>query len=240
MFHPHAVGSRAGLGVVVLLRLQVALAAEPAANSAGAQPTFTCEDVSVHEVKPAGLEWSQWVSGGAAFERRRSPSALGSIGFELTRQALAYRGFPAGPRGWLSTAELRAGPWVTLSTGMRGGAVEGGLDLKAGGVFSGAWGSWDLRLGTGYGAFARDREPLLSATVLWGVRSVRRRYSRHLACLPAAPAASVAEASVIRLFVGVRAGLDHSDARELVAGVELSPSMLLPPYSWFRFVGAEP
>lgn len=224
--------------IAVLFADAVALGADPVQPKS---PGLICEDVSVHEVKPADLEWTYWMLGGATFEGPHgSASALGGIGAELTRQVLRYQGFPAGRSGWLATAEMRAGPWFAASTRSAGGLVEGGIVFTWDGVFSPAWGTWDLRLGAGYGAFTPGREPLVSATLLWGVRSVRARYSHHRRCLPAEPPARFAEASVIRVFVETRAGTRDADARELVVGLELSPSMLLPPYSWFRFAGYEP
>jgi hypothetical protein len=49
-----------------------------------------------------------------------------------------------------------------------------------------------------------------------------------------------AEASVARLFVTYRHAFDLDESREVVVGVELSPTFFLPPYSWWRFGGGPP
>ena len=198
-------------------------------------------DVALHEVKPAHVEWAYWVSGGVVVGRSGRPaSASGAIGFELTRQALLYRGFPAGEWGWLALSELRIGPWLSAATRDDGGLVEAGLDLKWMAVYRPTWGTWDLRLGAGYGAFGSGRAPFMNATLLWGVESVRNRYQRRGYCEPSRPAATVAEASVVRVFFTHRAALTGSEFGEFVLGIEVSPSMLLPPWSGSRFIGNEP
>ena len=214
-------------------------AAEPRAHDTSVQRS--CVDVAIVEVKPARIEWAYWLSGGAllgAFGRSASPMV--GLGTELTRQAFVYRGFPAGGPGWLSLSELRWGPWFAASTRDEGGLVEAGVDLKWTGIHAPTWGTWDLRGGAGYGAFEQGRAAFASATFLWGARSVRARYHQRGYCDPPAMAATVGEGSGWRVFVTYRSGFSRSADREVVVGIELSPSMLLPPWSCNRWTGNRP
>jgi hypothetical protein len=196
---------------------------------------------------PAELEWTYWVSGGIVTGLGDSPDAVGAvgaIGFELTSELLRYHGFPSGYYGkQRGDAEIRVGPWVSAATRASGGLVEGGLKLHLGGIYHASFGTWDARLGAGYGAYTLDRSAHVTATLAYGVRGVLSRHPRERAQswseTPPAPRA-LAEATVARIFVTLRQAFQLDETRELVVGVELSPTFLLPPYSWLRFGGGPP
>jgi hypothetical protein len=196
---------------------------------------------------PARLEWSYWMSGGALVStphERAGPAAFAGAGAELTVEALRYHGFPSGCYGkYRGEAEVRTGPWVSVATRRFGGLVEGGLKVHAGGVFHASFGTWDVRLGAGYAGHEAEAKPHLSATFAYGVRGVLKRYPRDRSgqwqrAEPEPP--GIIEAQVARLFVTARRGLRSGDIEEVVLGVELSPTFLLPPYSWWRFGGGPP
>lgn len=200
----------------------------------------TCVDVAVRETHPADLEWVYWVSGGAAFAGHGPKPSIG-IGAELTRGLLVFRGFPAGDYGpWLGRAELRWGPWVQASTLGSVALVEGGFKLHLGAFYHASWGTYDLRLGGGYGAWSGEREPHAAVTLAWGFRSVVGRYTVRGFCDPPARTRPLASGGVLRFFVTHRRTLDRSELRETVFGIELSPELFLPPYSWFRLFGGPP
>jgi hypothetical protein len=160
----------------------------------------------------------------------------------VTVELFRYDGFPSGWYGGdRGDAEVRLGPWVVGATRRDGGLVEAGLKLHFGGVYHASFGTWDVRAGGGYGAFPDERAPHLSATLAYGVRGVLARHIDRRQCEDAPiMAESIAEATVARAFVTLRHGYDDHRAREVVFGVELSPTFLLPPYSWFRFGGGPP
>jgi len=160
-------------------------------------------------------------------------------GFELTTGLLQYRGFPAGVlyRGRFREAEVRGGVWGVFAVRPGGGLLEGGLKLHWGALYHASFGTWELRAGSGYGAFGNERSPHLSFTFAYGIRSALDRYSERGACSPPPVPRSFGMASVARLFVTYRLSVRDSDLSELVIGVELSPTFLLPPYSWLRLGG---
>lgn len=197
---------------------------------------------------PARFEWSYWVSGGIGATRSRHGSnagGQGAIGGELTLQALRYHGFPSGPcyAREKGDAEIRLGPWVSGATREAGGLVEGGLKAHLGGIYHASFGTWDVRGGAGYGAFADGLDPHATATLAYGARSALARYPRTrrqaYSEQPPEPR-SFAEASIARIFITYRYALDRDNLREIMVGVELSPTFLLPPYSLFRFGGGPP
>jgi hypothetical protein len=198
---------------------------------------------------PAALEWTYFAAGGA--NRMRGPGdasrawgALGAVGGEATFEVLRYHGFPSGWYGGRcgrGDAELRVGPWALGATRADGGLVEGGLKLHVGGVYHASFGTWDARGGLGYGLFSQQRRPHWVVTVAYGVRGVLKRHrGRVIDELEPPRGPAVAEATIARLFLTLRRALDDPRDRELVVGAELSPTFLLPPYSWWRFAGGPP
>jgi hypothetical protein len=195
-----------------------------------------CEGTLTQYVTPARAEWAYWVAWGARAGGERSPAARADpfalgLGAELVWRALVYRGFPSvgGPNNGRS--ELRWGPWVAAANRAGGGLVESGLKLHWGGVYTPAWGAWDVRLGGGYGAFGAGAAPHVTMSLLWGVRNPVGRYRDRSSCVgPPAPLA-ITEASLLRAFATYRRPLTpgNDDGHELFLGVELSPTFL-----WFR------
>jgi hypothetical protein len=233
------------------LRLAVAFAvSSSAAAPAAAQEILLTGPLALPRPRywagavPAELEWTYWVAGGAARETGGTLSALGGLGGELTVEVLRYHGFPSGYYGRKKgDAELRVGPWASAATRSAGGLVEGGLKLHFGGIYHASFGTWDLRLGGGYGAFEPERAAHVAGTLAYGVRSVPARYAEYphevWQEVPPRPR-PFAEASVARVFVTLRRAFDDTGSSELSLGVELSPTFLLPPYSWFKLGGGPP
>jgi hypothetical protein len=230
----------------VLLSLQIALASV----AIGFSGTVCAQEIElirplkptttrlVIEAIPAEWEWVYWASAGASRVEPETWRAIGAIGAELTFGAMTYRGFPSGPYGaGRGKGQLRVGPWAAASTRNDGGVVEGGLTLDWGAVYHASFGTFDARLGGGYGAFAESRHPHGVITLAYGVRSAQPRYQNRDSVEPRPTTSIVAMASVARLFVTYRRALPDGAGSELGIGLELSPSFLLPPYSWFRLLG---
>ena len=196
---------------------------------------------------PAVWEWSYWTTAGTSLERDdpvgRSSHAVFGAGVDLTTQIARYRGFPSGSYYSRSRgdAELRTGPWIAGATALPGGLVEGGLKLHLGGVYHASWGTFDSRVGLGDAAFVEGRSPHAVVTVGYGVRSVLARYHRsdpH--CELSQRARRGAEASIFRLAVTRRQSLLEPERHEWQLGIEVSPTLFLPPYSWWRLAGGPP
>jgi len=218
----------AGL-TTVLLAAPVPRSERVARNHSAA----SCVDLALVDATPAKLEWSYWASGGILVN---SSGANAGLGGELTFGIAQYRGFPSGPYGRAARAELRAGPWAAASTWRGGGLVEAGLKLQLGAVYHASWGTYDLRVGSGYGAFSEGRAQHASVVFAWGVRSVPSRYTQRSFCAPAPSPRAVAEASVARIFLAYRRTFDGVSNQVLV-GIELSPTFLFPPYGGSRLSG---
>lgn len=198
--------------------------------------TPACIDIAVVEAHPAAVEWSYWTSGAASFDSRDAGSnPAAGLGADLTFGLLTYPGFPSGPYGALGRAELRGGPFVQMDMTGDGGLVEAGITLALGAVYHASFGTWTLRLGSGYGV-RLNAGPHVGVTFAWGVRSVRARYSKRGHCDAPTQTKPSAEAAVARLFVTHRRTL-REPASELLVGLELSPTFLLPPYTSFRLTG---
>src|SRR5439155_22068363 len=119
------------------------------------------------EVKAAKLEWSYWVSSGVTFgDGRKDVRATLGVGAELTFHLFEYRGFPAAQEhSLLGRAESRLGPWFFASDRFDGtGLVEGGAKIHFGGIAAPSWGTFDARVGFGYGALAPRRAAFVTAT----------------------------------------------------------------------------
>lgn len=198
-----------------------------------------CSLVLVREATPARWEWVYWTSGAWRQPRMSNDGTiLGGVGAEITTGLLSYAGFPSGPYGRrLGRAELRVGPWMQALAGSRRDAIEGGIKLHLGAAYHASFGTYDIRMGLGYGTFVEHREPYASITFAYGIRSALSRYSEHGPCDPVAMPRGIATASVVRLFVSYRRPILLPSGDEVLFGLELSPTFLLPPYSWFRLGG---
>lgn len=194
----------------------------------------------VREASPAIWEFVYFGAAGAARELAKGSEwvpAL-SVGAELTTQFLAYDGFPANP--YRRGAELRIGPWAEGTLRSKHGLLEGGLVLQMGGIFHASWGTWALRLGGGYGAFASGQSPHWGMTFTYGICSSTKRYSQRGRSQLQAEPKPWGLAAVARLFVTYREAFRMQDVQEMVFGIELSPNFLFPPYEAYRLLGGPP
>jgi hypothetical protein len=112
--------------------------------------------------------------------------------------------------------------------------------LQLGGIFHASWGTWALRLGGGYGAFASGQTPHWSTTFTYGIYSATKRYSRRGRSQPKAEPKLWGLAAVARLFATYRQAFEVSDGREVVFGIELSPYFFFPPHGAYRLLGGPP
>ncbi len=203
-----------------------------------------CIAVLYHRAQPAKLDLATWTSAGVVARERGAGTpadAQLAVGAELTTELARYRGFPSGPYGpHNGLAEIRVGPWVQAATSLPGGLVEAGLKTHVSALYHASWGTFDLRGGLGYGAFAEGRSPHAVATLTYGVRSFVRRHKYFGACDPVPRADAFEAGNVARLFVTARAPLDFPGAHQLVVGIELSPLFFAPPLSWFKVAGGPP
>lgn len=179
-------------------------------------------------------EWTFFDSVGAArFDGGWRPTF--GVGAELAWVVARYHGFPSGSYyGAHGDAEVSIGPWAAASTRGRDGVVEAGLAIHDGGGWHASWGSFDLRVGAGYGLFDRVRSGHAVVTLGYGVRSALFRYTENHQ-----PPTVPGKVDVARLFGTMRAPFDGRGA-ELVLGVELSPSFFFPPLTWWRVGGGPP
>ena len=190
------------------------------------------------EATPAIWEWAYWTSLGVDTGQGK-PSA--GVGAEATTVLATYRGFPSGPYGKMSLAELRLGSWFAGNAELGGGVLEGGLKLQLGAIYHASFGTWDLRAGFGYGTLATERVPLWNLTASYGIkRAAPSRYSKRGSGDPRPVPRRISLASVARLFVTYRRSLRGEPDSHVVVGVELSPTFFLPPYSLFSLGGGPP
>ncbi len=167
-----------------------------------------------------------------------------AIGSEITWAVLRYHGFPSGAYGGShGDAELRVGPWALAATRVSdhgGGLVEGGFKVHDGGTYHASWGTFDLRVGAGYGAFPTSsgmgRAPHATFTLGYGVNSAINRYRSWGYGRPA----DLFPATVARLVLTLRRSLEPVAASEIFVGVELSPTFFAPPVTWWRIAGGPP
>jgi hypothetical protein len=200
--------------------------------------TDACPLGLLHEATPALAEWAYWVNSGASLQGERWTVTAG-VGSEVTAGLVKYSGFPAGAlyAGRWQQAEIRGGVWGAFALRPDGGLLEGGLKLHWGAVYHASFGTWELRAGAGYGAFVNAQASHLSFTFAYGVRSALDRYAQRSMCSPLAVPRVVGMVSVARLFVTYRRGAVDASLSEMVIGLELSPTFLLPPFSWMRLGG---
>jgi hypothetical protein len=196
--------------------------------------------------RPALAETTTWVTAAGGWERAPSGRPSGSLGLvgvgaETTfGPVLRWRGFPAGgrwQRDFDREAELRVGAWASGATRLEGGLLEGGATVHLGAVNHAEWGSFDARAGGGYGTIEAARSPYVVVALAWGTRSFQERYGD---CGPVHGSGSPPAhgfGSVLRPVLTVRRSLDGLAVTQLTVGIELSPTFLLPPYSWWRLAG---
>lgn len=202
-------------------------------------PLESCPCDAYDHAVPRRVESTTWVLAGVGPHAGRRPTsaAVLGIGGEATVGPLArYRGFPSSNWG-AGEAEVRGGVWAVGATRFDGSArLEGGLKAHLGAINMAEWGTFDLRVGAGYGALDIAPRSYFVTTFAWGVRSFQQRYGR-CGGAPHDDPKPHGYGSVMRLFATVRRTANADSNVELTVGVELSPTFFLPPYSWFRLGG---
>ncbi|MGZ3455069.1 MAG: hypothetical protein ACXVEF_36030 [Polyangiales bacterium] len=185
------------------------------------------------------MEGSFWTAGGVSHVPGHESLGAFGIGTDVTLALARYHGFPSGAYGGgHGDAEIRGGIWgLGTITGVsdQGALIEGGVEVIDGGGYHASWGTFDLRVGAGYGSFTGSRSAHGVVTLGYGVRSDLSRYRwwRHRPRWPE----SYGEASIARLVFTVRR---TSDTSEILIGMELSPTFFLPPVTWWRIAGGPP
>ncbi|MDB4997050.1 MAG: hypothetical protein JWM74_4482 [Myxococcaceae bacterium] len=201
-------------------------------------PLGVCPCDSFGTANAAVVETTTWMIAGGGWERAHErTSSLGvlGVGAEATLgPVLRYSGFPANERP--HDAELRAGVWAVGVTRFDGALLEGGVKAHLGAIEHAQWGTIDLRVGAGYGAFDTGRAAHFVATFAWGTRSFLARYGR-CGTEPHDRPKRHGFGSIVRPFVTLRQAADRDPSTQLTFGIELSPTFLLPPYSWWRLAG---
>lgn len=175
---------------------------------------------SVARADPAAVEatWDVGAGVGTRILPEDGLETFGEFGFggELSFQVGTFEA--TGNR-----FELRTGPFV--QTALSDASVLG--EVRASLVFTeedhAQYGTFDLRVGGGYGAVFGEPLPHLVVTATGGIRSFRNRFT------PEKP--DLAFGSVLRLFLTTRwrPGTDYPF--DAVFGLELEPTFLLPPWS---------
>lgn len=218
-------------------------------------PLDVCRCDTYGTEMPALAETTTWVLAGGGWESGRSPRgersssslAIVGIGAETTfGSVLTYRGFPAGPYYSDGRAELRMGFWSVAGTRLEGARalVESGLKAQLVPIGHGGanWGSFDVRLGAGYGWLDTGRAGYFVATLTAGPRSFLQRHGQcgvgphGFSNEPKAHGYG----SILRPFLTIRRALDPDAAVQITLGIELSPTFLMPPYGWSRAWGGPP
>lgn len=224
------------VAVALFLSTRSAAAQEsiPIIDAESKNPGWACHTLGIVDIRPAVFELGPWwqVGGGLRSEQSQPLFSLGggvdgTFGTEFGAQRKGGR------------LELRAGPWLGFETPLDRFRAEGGLTLIFGQAQHARLGTLGLRAGVGYGTgYESGAASHLVVAVSYGIRYVQRR-ARPLRgpCVPASPPATVALASGARLFAAVRRGLAAGDGTEIVFGLELEPTWLLPPYSASKLAG---
>lgn len=205
----------------------------------GDGPHGACAPAIRRMATPARWEWSYWVAGGAVRPRGDRWDATAGVGAELDTALLRYPGFPAhaGAGIFRNEAELRLGVWSAGAVRPQGGLVESGAALNLSATGHAVFGTFGLRVGSGYGAFGSGRSGHGNITLTYGLRAVSGRYLKQGSCEPEPIPKPVLLASVARLFVTYRRAIADGNDWETVVGLELSPTFLLPPYQWSKLAG---
>lgn len=216
---------------------------EPPATALSSPLADVCVASLVQDATPADVETAYWTTSGggtASTEGAAEPIAVVGAGAEATAGVLTYSGFPSGPYGRNGLAELRGGLWGMGATAFEDAWIEGGLKLHLGATYHASWGTFDLRMGGGYGEFGTLASPHWVGTFTYGVRSFIERYSVRGACDPAPESAAHEHGSVARAFVTLRDPVRLPGAYQITFGIELSPTFFLPPTDLFRLGGGPP
>jgi hypothetical protein len=187
---------------------------------------FLCAGVGLTFSRPARLEWSAWLGGGAGWTDAGSTGALrvGAVAdFSVARFGRVYDG---------GAVELRLGPWLGVDALPDAQVIEAGPSLDLGTTGADPWGELGLRLGAGVER-VRDTDAAratLSATLTWGHRYTPARQSEGGGCVGGEHLEIVewgdaphpaARSQVARGFATWR--VDSERASTLLFGVEVAP-----------------
>lgn len=209
----------------------------------GAPLQCACPAAIVVLAKPARWEWVYWTNLAITHGNRSSSwgPAVG-LGGELTTGVLTYRGFPSGRwfGGARNRAEVRLGPWAVASDRGTRGLIEGGLKLNWGAEYLAQFGTLDLSLGGGHGAHSDEQSGHATMSLAYGIRSALARYYLAPCCDASPQPRTLSMASVLRVAVTLQRPLSERYGMEVVFGLDLSPTLFLPPYNWTRPIGGPP
>ncbi len=96
------------------------------------------------------------------------------------------------------------------------------------------WGTFELRVGGGYGAFDDGPSPHVALTLAGGARAYPSR--RHRTTYNP-PGLSLEIARPWRVFGTLRRTLEGAVAHALVFGLEITPAFLLAPRDTWQLIG---
>jgi hypothetical protein len=201
--------------------------------AAQAQP---CEETLEANMVPANVEWTWWLGAGGGAElvsgSRDRGIAMGRVGVGAT--------IGAGER-LFGDYQLRLGPWLGGEGQIRGALAEGGLELLLAPIHDPEVGAYSIRVAGGYGVDDHAGAAQLSITVTGGLRAVPQRYADGGACDGSwENPKPIAFAHGVRLFATWRAASLDDPRHSIVGGVEMSPSLFLPPHKRYRWLGGYP
>jgi hypothetical protein len=190
----------------------------------------TCISIAYVAYQPAALELGHWLRVGYTHRW--------SVGSTEDRLSLGAGVSPTWQVGSMGATEIRLGPFAAIESPLDRFRAEGGAEFALQHLEQMKdWTSLALALGAG----VDDRAVTHGvATLSFGLRYVKARYSEHGACDPRDPPAGFGLASGLRLFAAYRQELRDPSVRELGFGLELGVPMLrrlAPPYTcskWSR------
>lgn len=222
------------LGAVALVQLAstTASAEYPGCPPRGHAGAYTVPLVGRVETVPATFELAPWIGVGAGWRKGES-GGIASFGVGVDGTfgvaTFAHKTRCGGP------GELRMGPWLAFESPGDRVRAEGGLATSIGQTKQAQFGTFGFKLGGGASTIG---VPHLTWVFTWGVRDVPARTELRGVCASPKEPDALALASGARLFATMRSTLAETHTVELVFGVELEPTWLLPPYSWQKLVGA--
>ncbi len=198
-----------------------------------------CIGILVIDAFPALAEWTWWIGVGGGAREVGIVGERGLVALELGG-AVTFPFATVGHPGYGGPVHLRVGPWIQGETAFDGVLGEGGLELLIGQVRHARWGTFGLRFGGGYGIDEVGTSAHLAATLYWGVHSVPDRYWPRGACDDPHPRATHAFATGFRIFATGRWLAEDGRGFALIAGIEIEPTYLFPPYSLAKLIGSGP
>lgn len=197
-----------------------------ASRSALAAAALTCALAGDAHAQDRDFEIGPWLGweGGVEWQggRQRDVFYL-NAGLDVTVSPTTF-----GSAGYGGAFELRTGPWLAFHAPTdRKASGEGGLTMIVTQTNHAQWGTFGLRVGTGYGG---DFEAHIVATAWGGVRYVPARAGEG-------SSGGFPKATGLRVVATYRHTIDPIERTALVFGIELEPDYFLPPYSLFKWGG---